>query len=139
MIASVTTQPRPKPVHWFVAHAIALTLLIGFWPTPRAAYPALFHGHANALFGRLEAPHVRLGPGDETDTAMTVATHADAASALQSSFSVRRIGYWPSAMLLGMLLATPLPPLRRAAAAAIGLAMVDLFTLARVGVEIAHL
>ena len=141
MIASVTAQPRPKPVHWFVAHAIALTLLIGFWPTPRAVYPALFHAHANALFGSLEAPHVRFGPSEipDTDTAMIVAARADAASALQSSFSARRIGYWPSAMLLAMLLATPLPPLRRALAAAIGLVLIDLFALARIGVEIAHL
>lgn len=140
MIASVTTQPRPKPVHWFVAHAIALSLLIGFWPTPRAAYPALFHAHANALFGRLAAPHVRLAPGATTDTTMVVAApRAGAAAAWESSFSVGRIGYWPSAVLLAMLLATPLSPLRRALAAAAGLLLIDLFTLARIGVEIAHL
>ena len=140
MIASVPTQPRPKPAHWFVAHAIALTLLIGFWPTPRAAYPALFHAHANALFGCLAAPHVRLAPGATTDTAMVVAApRAGAAAAWESSFSVGRIGYWPSAVLLAMLLATPLSPLRRALAAAIGLVLVDLFALARIGVEIAYL
>jgi hypothetical protein len=126
-------------VHWFAAHSIALTLLIGFWPTPRAAYPALFHAQANVLFGSLEAPRVRFGPGERTDTAMTVSRRAGDADELESSFGIGRIGYWPSAMLLAMLLATPLPPLRRAAAAAIGLALVDLFTIARIGVEIAHL
>jgi hypothetical protein len=139
MVASVTTR-RPKPVHWFVAHAIALALLIGFWPTPRAAYPALFRAHANALFGSLATPRVRLEPGTLTDTALVVAApRAGAEAAWESSFSVDRIGYWPSAMLLAMLLATPLAPLRRALAAAIGLALVDLFALARIGIEIAFL
>jgi hypothetical protein len=139
MIAWFRTQPPPKTAHWFVAHALALTLLIGFWPTPRAAYPALFHAHANALFGSLEAPLVRLGAGQVTDTALTVAARAGAADTVVSSFSVGRIGYWPSALLVAMLLATPLSALRRAAAVAIGLALVDLFTLARVGIEVAHL
>jgi hypothetical protein len=144
MIASATTQPRPKPVHWFVAHAIALSLLIGFWPTPRAAYPALFHAHASALFGSVERPHVRIGlPGPQArasgDTTLAVRARAGTAEGLESSFSITRIGYWPSAMLLAMLLSTPLPPLRRALTAAAGLLLVDLFTLARIGIEIAHL
>ena len=45
----------------------------------------------------------------------------------QSFFSVGRIGYWPSALLVAMLLATPLAPLRRLCAVAIGLALLDLF------------
>jgi hypothetical protein len=139
MTASFRTQPPPKPALWFVAHTVALTLLIGFWPTPRAVYPALFHAHANALFGSLAAPHVRLAAGQVTDTAMTVAARAGATDAVVSSFSIGRIGYWPSALLVAMLIATPLSALRRAAAVAIGLALVDLFTLARVGIEVAHL
>ncbi len=139
MSASATTRPPPKPLHWFIAQSIALILLLGFWSTPRAAYPALFHTHANALFGSLEAPHVRFGPGGDTDTAIIVAARTDAAQRVESSFSVGQIGYWPSAVLVAMLLATPLPALRRAAAAVIGAALVDLFTLARVGVEIAYL
>jgi hypothetical protein len=128
-----------KPVHWFLAQSIALTLLIGFWPTPRAVYPALFHAHANALFGWLEAPRVHFGPGTSTDTALTFTARTGSADFWESSFSVVRIGYWPSAALLAMLLATPLSAMRRAAAAAVGLALVDLFTLARIAVEIAYL
>ncbi|HKA16649.1 MAG TPA: hypothetical protein VKH41_16630 [Myxococcota bacterium] len=136
-------RPRPKPVLWFAAHAIALTLLIGLWPTPRAAYPALFHAHANALLAHLDAPRVRLGPpsresGRKTDTEMTGAPRPGAEPEWRSWFSVGRIGYWPSAMLVAMLLATPLAPLRRAIAVAVGLALVDAFTLARIGVEIAY-
>ncbi|MGH7338229.1 MAG: hypothetical protein ACREI7_11650, partial [Myxococcota bacterium] len=140
MIASVTAQPRPKPVLWFAAHAIALSLLIGLWPTPRAAYPALFHVQANALFEHLESPDVRLGPGTLADTAMVVAApRAGPTAAWESSFSVVRIGYWPTAVLLAMLLATPLSPKRRALAAVFGLVLVDVFALARIGVEVAYL
>jgi hypothetical protein len=141
MVAWLTTQPRPKALHWFVAQAIALSL-IGFWPAPRDAYPALFQAHANALSGALAPNAARFAPSQipGTDTEMTVAApRAGPAAAWQSSFSVDRIGYWPSAALLAMLLATPLAPLRRALAAAAGLVLVDLFVLARVGVEIAYL
>ena len=142
-MSASATRPRPKPGFWFAAHAIALTLLIGFWPTPRAAYPALFHAHANALLRYLEWPYVRLAPpspesGRTTDTEMTGAPRADAAPEWHSWFSVGRIGYWPSAALVAMLLATPLAPLRRAIAVALGLALVDAFTLARIALEIAY-
>jgi len=141
---SASASPRlPKPLHWFVAQAIALTLLLGLWSAPREAYPAVFHAHANALLARLDAPHVRLaapGPGSltGTDTAMRGAPRSGAEIAWESSFSVERIGYWPSLVLTALLLATPLPPLRRVLAVAGGLVLVDLFTLARIGVEIAY-
>jgi hypothetical protein len=143
MTGSAPPRFRPKPVVWFVAQAIALLLAIGFWPAPRAAYPALFHAHANALLTHLEAPQVRLGAppagsGERTDTAMSAAPRAGEPIAWTSFFDVVRIGYWPSAALLALLLATPLPPLRRALTASIGLVLVDLFTLARIGVEIAY-
>ena len=142
---STSANPRrpPKPLHWFAAQAFALTLLLGVWPQPRTAYPALFHAHANALLAALETPHVRLatpGPGSlaGTDTAMRGAPRAGAPPAWESSFGVARIGYWPSLVLAAMLLATPLSPLRRALAVAGGLVLVDLFTLARIGVEIGY-
>jgi hypothetical protein len=56
----------------------------------------------------------------------------------QSFFSIVRIGYWPSLFLAALLLATPLSPLRRALAVAGGLVLVDLFTLARIGIELAY-
>jgi hypothetical protein len=140
MSASANPRLPPKPLFTFAAHAIALTLLIGYWPTLRHAYPALFHAHANALFALLEVPGVHFAPGAATDTTLVVAApRAGEGAAWESSFGVARIGYAPSAALVAMLLATPLAPLRRALAAAIGLALVDLFTLARIGVEVAYL
>ena len=126
-------HPQPKPVLLFAAHALALTLLIGLWPTPRAAYPGLFHAHANALLHggevRLEPPPAESDPG--IDTVLV-------GPAWRSSFSVERLGWWPSAALIALLLATPLTPLRRAAAALAGLAGLDAFALARIAVEIAY-
>lgn len=143
MSASATPQRPPSSRLRFAARALALTLLFGIWPAPRAAYPALFHAQANALLAALDAPHVRLaapGPGSlpGTDTAMRGAPRAGAAPEWESTFGVVRIGYWPSVALAALLLATPLPARRRALAVAAGLALVDLFTLARVGVEIAY-
>jgi hypothetical protein len=143
MSASATAQHRPKPVHWFVVHGIAWALLIGLWPTPRAAYPELFHAHANAVFRGLDAWSIHLSApapdsGVDTDTVMTGAPRGGDGIGWQSSFSATRIGFWPSALLAALILATPLSPLRRAASVLIGFAVVDLFTLARIGVEIAY-
>jgi hypothetical protein len=125
-------QLPPKPVLLFAAHALALTLLIGFWPTPRTAYPELFHAHANAL---LRGWDVQLDSPRESepvpDTVMV-------GPSWRSSFSVERLGWWPSAALVALLLATPLTPLRRAAAVLIGLALLDAFALGRIAIEIAY-
>ena len=134
---------RPKPTLWFVAHAAVLALAFGIWPVPRAAYPALFHAHANALLRQVDAPSVQLGSpardaDPRTDTAMTGAPRAGEPITWTSYFSVVRIGFWPSVALLALVLATPLPPLRRALTALLGLVLVDLFTLARIGAEIAY-
>jgi len=40
MSASATPQLRPKPVHWFVVHALAWALLIGLGSTPLRGSPA---------------------------------------------------------------------------------------------------
>jgi hypothetical protein len=143
MSASANPQRPPKPLFWFAAQATALALLLGFWSAPRVAYLELFHAHANALLAGIDAPHVRLAlPGARalagTDTVMRGAPRAGDAIAWESSFGVVRIGYWPSIALAALLLATPLPARRRALAVVGGLALVDLFTLARIGVEIAY-
>lgn len=135
--------PPPKRPGLFAVQALLLTLAIGFWPTPRELYPGLFHAQANALFAALGAPELRLatpppGSGVATDTLLERRAPGAAEPAWQSWFSLTRIGYWPSAALLALLLATPLRPGRRALAALAGLTLLDALTLARVGVEIAH-
>src|SRR5262249_11021201 len=118
-------------------------LLIGLWTTPRDRYPALFHAHANAVLGWFGPPPARLEtPAPDsalhTDTTLISTARRGDEAAWQSWFSVGRIGYWPSAALVAMLLATPLSPLRRILAVLAGLVSIDAFTLARIAVEIAY-
>lgn len=126
-----------------MAHAIVLTFLLAHWPTPRDAFPALFHAQANAVFAALPGPRVELrdpapGSGIPTDTVLVGVPRPGAPPAWTSWFSVHRIAYWPAAALVAMLLATPLPPLRRALSIVAGLAVLDVLTLGRIGVEIAY-
>jgi len=135
--------PEPKPIALFVVHAIVLTLLIGFWPTPRDAFPALFHAQANAVFALLPGPDVELrapapDSGIDTDTLLVGGAGAGGEPAWTSWFSVRRVAWWPAAALVAMLLATPLAPSRRVLALLGGLALLDALTLGRIGVEIAY-
>ena len=117
--------PPPKPAAAFAVHALLVALLIGLWPAPRDAYPALFHAHANALFAALGAPELRLEAGTQEPE-------------WRAWFGVVRIGYWPSVALVALLLATPLRPARRALAVLAGLALVDAWTLGRIGVVIGY-
>jgi hypothetical protein len=144
MSNSDAARLRRKPFLVFAAQSIALAVLIGSWPTPRDVYPTLFHAHANALLSWWDSPAVELATpsvasGLDTDTVVIGAPRRGAEPAWQSWFSVRRIGYWPSAALVALLLATPLSAGRRALAIAAGLVLIDLFTLARIAVEVAYL
>ncbi len=136
-------QLPPKPIGLFAAHALALTLLLGFWSTPRAAYPDLFRAHANGLFAALGAPELRLEPRSpdarpRADTWLRRAAADGGAPPWEAWFDLDRIGWWPSAALVALLLATPLAPGRRALAIAGGLVLLDAVTLGRIGVEIGY-
>lgn len=132
-----------KPVGLFALQALVLTLLIGFWPTPREAYPPLFHAHANALLAWTGSPELRLevpapGSGPPTDTVLVASSGPGEAPSWRSWFSVGRLGWWPSAALVALLLATPLSSARRAAAIVVGLVALDALALTRIGVEILY-
>ena len=49
-VTSTAARIQPRPVHVFALQALALTLLIGLWPTPKQLFPPLFHAHANDVF-----------------------------------------------------------------------------------------
>ncbi len=91
----------------------------------------------------LPGPEVELrapapGSGIPTDTLLVGEPRPGRTPAWTSWFSVRRIGYWPAAALVAMLLATPLRPARRTLAIVVGLVLLDALTLGRIGVEIAY-
>jgi hypothetical protein len=131
----------PKPVALFAAHALALALLIGWWPSARAVYPLLFRAQVGAVFGGGDLPAIRVRPAtgadlEEKDTFVEALDRADAEPRWRLGISTLRFGYWPSAVLVALLLATPMPAARRALAIALGLLWLDFFALGRLGLEI---
>lgn len=136
-----SSPTRPKPVGRFVVQALALTLLIGFWPTPRELYPASFHWRMNALFAEGSGRTVRMsGPETpaEPDTVMRGFAPSDPRPLWISRFSLTQMGWWPLAGLLALILATPLSARRRALALLAGVAALETVTLGRIGVEVAY-
>jgi len=136
-------SPTPsKPVVVFAAHALALTVLIGFWPTPKSLYPAGFHALGNALLGRGEVPWARFrAPVAETgeiDTVMQGALADLDEPAWTSKYSAVRIGYWPSAALVAFVLATPMGSRRLLASLVAGLGLLQLLTVGRACVTSAY-
>jgi hypothetical protein len=125
----------------FVVQAVVLTFAIGYWPTPREHFPALFQEGAESVLTAAGA-HVRLGAvtaaGGDIDTRMDGFRPDGTGPLWQSEFSALRVGWWPVAGLLALLLATPLGGLARLRALAAGLALLALFTLGRLAVEIAY-
>lgn len=141
MTPSSPTPIRPKSVVVFAAHALALTLLIGWWPTPRERAPALLHHSANAAFELLGSPVRLRAPGPDAapgvDTWMQ--RPGPAGPVWTSGFGASRVAWWPCAALVALLLATPMSARRRALALCAGLLGLGFFTLGRLGVEIAYL
>lgn len=142
MTPSAPSPTPSKPVVVFAAHALALTLLIGFWPTPRSLYPVGFHALGNALLGRGEVPWARfIEPAvvnSEIDTVMQGA-HAGLDEPIWTSqYSAIRIGYWPSAAVAAFVLATPMGPARRLGSLVAGMGLLQLLTLGRVCVTAAY-
>ncbi len=136
-------QIRPSSIPLFAAQALALALLIGHWPSPKRHYPAFLHAHAAPVLSWVTGHPVGLwapqsGDLRDVDTVMKGYAHGSIHPLWISRFSVTRVGYWPSAVLAALILATPLAPLRRAAALLGGLLLLDLLTLGRLGVEIAY-
>jgi hypothetical protein len=134
---------RRSSIPLFAAQALALALLIGHWPTPKQHYPAFLHAHAAPILSWATGHPVGLrgpqsGEPADVDTVMKGYAHGSIHPLWVSRFSVTRVGYWPSAVLAALILATPLAPLRRAAALLAGLVLLDLVTLGRLGIEIAY-
>lgn len=138
---STSSPTPPKPVLVFALHALVLSLLLGYWPTPRQVYPAALRAQAEWVYGPATDPVVELRAAPEsagavTDTWMEAYAANDDEPLWRIAFSAIRMGYWPSAVLVALLLATPMTAKRRLAASAIGLAWVHVVALGRIGIEI---
>ncbi len=141
MPESIRSPIPPKPVLLFASHALVLALLIGFWPSPRAVYPGLFRAQARAVFGAGEPPALTLRKAtgaslDEKDTFVEAFDGEAAEPSWRLSISAVRLGYWPSAVLVAMLLATPMRARRRLLAIGLGVAWLHVFAFGRLELEI---
>jgi len=133
------SSPTPKPLLVFAVHALLLGALIGFWPTPRQAWTPLFHARANLVFDTVDAGRLEMAAPPERPPDTRLSRLHGGRPLWHSQFDVDRIGWWPAAALLALLLATPLSALHRALAVVAGLALLDLFLFGRIAVEVAYL
>jgi hypothetical protein len=137
-----TAAPPRKPVALFALQALLLALLIGWWPTPRALYPALLRTQAEPLLDRGSDDVVTLRPSqpalEGVDTVME-ATHAgQRAPRWRAELSLLRLGWWPTAVLAALVLATPMSGRRRALALLAGFVWIEGYVLVRLFAEVAY-
>jgi hypothetical protein len=137
-VTSSRAEIPPKPVALFALHALALALLLGWWPTPRALYPELLYAQGNAIFA---GARLRAAPPEryETRDSLMEGFAPDSGELRwRVRFDAINVGYWPSAVLLALLLATPLPARRRSLGVVGGLLWIDALALGRLAVEVLH-
>ncbi len=139
-MAATTPGPRRRPIHLFALQVAALLLAATWLPQPRLSYPRFFHAQANLLSQALgalgQSRAVRLvvpaSRRDGSDTEMLGLDRRRIEPVFKARFKVFGRGYWPVVAVLALVLATPLPWRRRAAAALAGALLVNAFTLAQV-------
>lgn len=132
---------RPKPIQLFAAQVLVLALLIGYWPTARDVYPTLFRALAGAVLARVGPDTLVLRPAEgasleEKDSFVEAFDAEGGEPRWRLVISAVRLGYWPSAVLVALLLATPMSGRRRLLAAGIGLSWLHAFALLRLFLEI---
>jgi hypothetical protein len=139
-VAATAPGPRRKPILVFALQVAALLLALVWLPQPRLSYARLFHAQANllsqALSGLGQPRAVRLvvpaSRRDGSDTEMLGLDRRHVEPRWTARFKIFARGYWPVVAVLALVLATPLPWWRRAAAALLGALLVNAFTLTQV-------
>jgi hypothetical protein len=139
------SSPKPlprKPIALFAVQAFLLSLLIGWWPTPRALYPELVRVHVGPLLDATSSQHValRANPGDAADgeTVMEGFRQGERTPRWRAELSTLHIGWWPTAVLLALVLATPMRTRRRLFALGAALLWVEAYLLIRLAAGAAY-
>ncbi len=137
----LTSEPgRRVSLRRFMLHAPALVALMLYWPTPRALYPVWFELPADALLGALTDGRLRITmtPSGPVDTEVEAGAGSDGSGGWTLGMDMVRLGWWPTAGDLALLLATPMSAPRRLRSAALGVAILQAVTLLRLGVAIGY-
>ena len=134
-----TVAVQTKSIQLFLLQAAILLLLIGHLPNSASIYPRIVHAEANLLFGAFGPERfitfAWIEPAsteDGSDTLMRGMVRDEESRRWQAVYSVRRQGYWPSAALLAMVLATPMSGRRRALALPGAAVLLNVFLMAQV-------
>jgi hypothetical protein len=129
---------RTKSVQLFLLQAAILLLVIGHFPNSTSIYPRIVHAEANLLFGAFGAGRSIAFTGvepastaDGSDTRMWGMVRGEQTRRWQAVYSIRRRGYWPTAALVAMVLATPMSRRRRAWAVPGAAVLLNIFLMAQ--------
>ncbi len=130
---------QTRSIQLFLFIAAILLLLIGHLPNSASIYPRIVHAEANLLFRSFGSDRSITFAGidpastaDGSDTQMRGMVRGEETRRWQAVYSVRRQGYWPSAALLAMVLATPMSGRRRALALPGAAVLLNVFLMAQV-------
>lgn len=127
-------SPRRLIVGFLACFVIAYAMLIAPWPRVHETYRDLFAAAGTAVFRVIGPPGgVRLQPHESdapTDTTILV-THQDIGAEVSMGIASRQVGYLPTAVLIALVVATPLRWTRRLGNLAGGLLAVHAFVAVR--------
>ncbi|HEX5065855.1 MAG TPA: hypothetical protein VFY49_07060 [Myxococcota bacterium] len=141
-MTSTAGPPQPKTIALFAVQAFLLALLIGWWPTPRALYPPLLRAQAEPLLAAATHDSLTLRPAEPTlegaDTVMEAREAGLPKPRWRAELSFLRLGWWPTAVLAALVLATPMSGRRRALALLAGVLWINAYVLMRLFAEVAY-
>lgn len=119
-----------------------LALLIGWWPTPRALYPPLVRAQAEPLLAASTQDALSLVASDPeakgVDTVMKARAVERGDARWRAELSLLRLGWWPTAVLFALILATPMSGRRRAFALLAGFLWIEGYVLLRLFAEVGY-
>jgi len=134
-------MPRLKDIGvFFVRLAVCYGLLLAAWPLLKPPYTAAFRAAATICPGVYRvAPDTRGVNDTEVVVQETIRTPQGMFRGTRSiSLSARRIGYFPTAFVLSLVLATPLPWNQKLRALVWSLALVNAFIILELAWALAH-
>lgn len=131
-------QPLKRISCFFCICAFVYALLVSPWPGVQSTYQACFQAGGNFLFGTLgEGGAVKFAPHPKargtSDTRVALHKRRPPQVKAELGMSSIRIGGWPTAFVIALTVATPIPWRRRRLALALGLIGVQMFIAFRVG------
>lgn len=131
--------PKRKPVSVFAVQAALIGIVLIALPGVSEVFPKLWNEHANLVFqwfGEGRRLHFKTLPEgtrkDGSDSRMSGYGPSHPKAQWRLIYRIESRGWWPTAMLIGMVVVTPLPLRRRVGALLAGLLVLDALLLARI-------